>query len=215
VAVDLVEAAVRTRRHAEAAAHVRALQEADVAARSPRLALVSATCAALAAPDDRAVALFEAALALPGGERWPVDLARVHLAYGERLRRLRSTTSARTHLAVAQEAFERLGAAPWATRAGAELQATGPAGSRPPGRGLPRLTPQEREVAVLAASGLSNRQIADRLLLSPRTVGAHLRQVFPKVGVTSRTALRSALPPAGIPAPRSPHPAGLPAGGRW
>ncbi|HEY4631298.1 MAG TPA: AAA family ATPase [Blastococcus sp.] len=193
VPMDLVEAAVHSHRADEATAHVQALQEVGLAARSPRLALLTAASAAMAAPDSRAVDMFEAALALPGLENWPFDLARVHLAYGERLRRLRSTTPARVHLAAAQDVFRRLGATPWVRRAATELQATGLVKSRAIGGELPRLTPQEREVALLAASGLTNRQIADRMLLSPRTVGAHLRQVFPKLGVTSRAALRDAL----------------------
>ena len=87
VLMDLVEAAVRTGRDAEAAAHVAAMQEANLAGLSSRLALVVGASAAMAAPDDTALELFQAALALPGIERWQFDLARVRLAYGERLRR--------------------------------------------------------------------------------------------------------------------------------
>ncbi len=125
VLMDLVEAAVRTGRHAEAAAHVDAMQEANVAALSSRLALVVGASAAMAAPDDTALDLFEAALALPGIERWQFDLARVRLAYGERLRRRRAMREARVQLNAAREIFERLGARPWVDRASAELRATG------------------------------------------------------------------------------------------
>ena len=87
VLMDMVEAAVRTGRHAEAVAHVAAMQEANVAGLSSRLALVVGASAAMAAPDDTALELFHMAVSLPGVEHWQFDLARVRLAYGERLRR--------------------------------------------------------------------------------------------------------------------------------
>jgi DNA-binding CsgD family transcriptional regulator len=195
VPMDLVEAAVRGGRYAEAAAHATAMREADIAAISPRLALVTAGSAAMAVRDDHDDAWFEQALAVPGASRWPFDFARVQLAYGERLRRARATTKARTHLAAALRTFEGLRAEPWAARAGAELRAAGQATARIGGH-IPApgsLTPQEREVALLAAAGMSNKQIAERLGISHRTVSAHLYQVFPKLGITSRAALRDAL----------------------
>jgi DNA-binding CsgD family transcriptional regulator len=195
VLFDLVESAMRTGRKAEAAAHVAAMQEAKIDAISPRLALLTAGTAALAADDDRAPGLFETALAVPGAERWPFDLARVRLAYGERLRRTHSPTSARTVLQSALEIFERLGARPWAARARGELRAAGQLTRSPAGQGASSLTAQEREIAMLAASGLTNRQIGERLFMSHRTVGAKLYQVFPKLGITSRAALRDALEP--------------------
>jgi len=87
VVMDLVEAAVRTHRQAEADRHVRAMHEADIAALSPRLAILAAASAAIAAADGRSVSLFEQALSLPTVGQWPFDVARVRLAYGERLRR--------------------------------------------------------------------------------------------------------------------------------
>jgi DNA-binding CsgD family transcriptional regulator len=196
--LDLVEAAVRTGRHAEAAAHVAAVREAGLAALSPRLALLAAGSAAIAAPDDPAFAAFGTALAVPGADRFPFDLARVQLCYGERLRRGRATTEARAQLTAALEIFERLGARPWAARAAGELRAAGLAVPRAGRRDRDPLTPQELEIAMLAAAGLSNKQIGQRLSLSHRTVGAHLYQIFPKLGITSRAALRDALasPPA-------------------
>ncbi|MFC0533276.1 AAA family ATPase [Phytohabitans kaempferiae] len=183
-AIDLVESAACTGRRAEAVAHAAALGR--VALLSPRLALASATATATVDPsDDR----FTAALAVPGGERWPFDLARLRLAYGEWLRRRHATTPAREQLGAAARAFERLGAAPWAARARAELRAAGTSGSA----GAAALTPQEREIALLAATGLTNKEIGQRLHLSHRTVGAHLYRVFPKLGIGSRAALRDAL----------------------
>ena len=117
----------------------------------------------------------------------------MQLLYGERLRRGRATEESRQHLAAALEIFERLGARPWATRAASELRATGHTKTRPDQRERDSLTPQEREIAMLAAAGLSNKEIGQRLFMSHRTVGAHLYQIFPKLGVTSRAALRDAL----------------------
>ena len=194
VILDLVEAAGRTGRHAEAAAHVAAAQAAGIDRISPRLALVVTAAAALVASQPEDGELFEAALAVPGADRWPFELARVHLAYGERLRRAKSASLARSQLAAARDIFDRLGAEPWAKRARTELRATGlPSTHEDAARQIDVLTPQQREIALLAAAGLTNKQIGDRLFLSPRTVGTHLYQLFPKLGVTSRAALRDAL----------------------
>ncbi len=170
---------------ADLAAAVRALEA--------RKALLTGAVAALAAPDQHTAELFEAALAAPGAHWWPFDLARVHLLYGERLRRLREITRSRHHLQVALSAFQRLDAPAWADRAAAELAATAPTRHHDEAGRPEPLTPQERQVAELAAAGLSNKEIAARLYMSHRTVGAHLYRVFPKLGIGSRAALRDAL----------------------
>jgi ATP/maltotriose-dependent transcriptional regulator MalT len=193
VLIDLVEAAMRTGRNAEAAAHVAAMQEANLAGISPRLALLAGASAAMVAPDDRARELFEETLALPGVERWQFDLARVRLAYGERLRRSRAMTESRVQLNAALATFERLRAQPWVDRTTAELRASGQTKPRAGDYVLDRLTPQELEIVALAASGLTNKQIGERLFLSHRTVGGHLHRAFPKLGVSTRAALRDAL----------------------
>ena len=198
--LDLTEAAVRTGRHAEAAAHVAAVRQAGVAAISPRQALTVEGAAAMAAPDHEAAALFERALTVPGADRWPYDRARIQLIFGERLRRMKATTDARAHLTAALGTFQRLGAVPWAARASSELRATGLTIGQLAGTGPASLTPQQREIATLAAAGLTNKQIGERLYLSPRTVATHLHQLFPKLGVTTRAALRDAL--AGLPPER-------------
>ncbi|MEW2290788.1 AAA family ATPase [Streptomyces sp. NPDC047841] len=195
VCMDLVEAAVRSNRHTEARAHVSAMREDGISALSPRLALLAAGSAAMAAPDSTATALFEKALAVPGAERWTFEMARVRLAYGEHLRRARSITAAREQLAAARDVFARMGARPWATRAERELLATGQARSPAGTVGVEALTSREREVATLAVSGLSNKKIGEQLHLSPRTVGTHLSHVFQKLGVASRGALREVLAP--------------------
>jgi DNA-binding CsgD family transcriptional regulator len=194
VLMDIVEAAVHTGRHDEAAAHVSAIEQSNIAAVSPRIALMAHASAAIAATTDGdAIELFEQALAVPGADRWTFWMARVQLAYGERLRRMRRLTEARVQLTAAIETFERLGARPWASRARSELRATGQSKPRVDCYAMAPLTAQEREIALLAASGLTNKQIAERLFLSPRTVGGHLHRVFPKLGVATRAALRDAL----------------------
>jgi DNA-binding CsgD family transcriptional regulator len=195
VALDLVEAAVRTGRSAEAAAHARAMREAGLPELSSRLALFTLAAEALVAPDEEAPALFDRAVSSPGAPHWPFDYARVQLLYGERLRRIGDLAEARSRLGTALTAFQRLHAAPWANRAGAELRATGRNQPLPAaeGTGPESLTAQEMEIALLAAEGLTNKQIGERLFLSHRTVGTHLYRIFPKLGITSRAALRDAL----------------------
>ena len=180
----------------------------EVRALEARKALLTGAVAALAAPDDLAAELFEAALADPGARWWPFDFARVHLLYGEWLLEAREITRSRYHLQAALAAFEGLGASAWAERAAAGLGNTGLATTGLATTGLPTtgpvkrrreagprepLTAQELQVADLAAAGLSNREIAVRLCLSHRTVGAHLYRIFPKLGISSRAALRDAL----------------------
>jgi DNA-binding CsgD family transcriptional regulator len=191
--MGFVEAAVRTGRRTQATAHVEAMRRTNIAGISPRLALLSGGSAAIAASDEQAAELFERALAVPGADRLPFDLARVQLAYGEQLRRNRSIADARRYLNAAADTFERLGARPWAGRATNELRATGLARHRVERLQAESLTPQELEIASLAATGMTNKQIGQQLYMSPRTVGTHLYRVFPKLGITSRAALRDAL----------------------
>ncbi len=184
---DLVEAASRSGRRAEAVAHVRAVDEARLHDLSPRLQLLVEACRGLV-DESGWHSQFEQALATPGSERWTFDRARVHLVYGEQLRRARSSTEARFHLSNAIRIFEELGAEPWRERAAGELRAAGSSQAR-----SDLLTPQEAAVARLAATGLTNKQVAEQLYLSPRTVSTHLSRVFPKLGISSRAALRDAL----------------------
>ncbi|POX64359.1 LuxR family transcriptional regulator [Streptomyces sp. Ru62] len=195
VALDLVEAALRTNRREQAEAHVRAMCEAALWDVSPRLGMLTLAARALVASDAEAPGLFEEAIGGPGARDWPFDYARVRLLYGERLRRARAPIEARLHLNAALEIFEGLGAAPWTARTVTELRAAGQAQPNPavPAAAAAGLTAQETEIALLAAEGLTNKQIGERLLLSPRTVGSHLYRIFPKLGITSRAALRDAL----------------------
>ncbi|MDX1889445.1 ATP-binding protein [Mycolicibacterium sp. 050158] len=190
--LDFVEAAVHTGRIDEARRHVAAAVRAELGENSPRLAALITATRAMTAPDDDAGELYAAALAQPILAGFPLEQARIRLAYGMWLRRRRQPTDARDSLQLAVAAFESLGAARWADRARTELRAAG-AGVRRAGPDAVVLSAQERRIAELAAQGHSNKQIAAQLYLSPRTVGAHLYRIFPKLGVTSRAGLSQAL----------------------
>ncbi|MEU7458282.1 AAA family ATPase [Streptosporangium roseum] len=193
VMFDLVEAAVRTGRTVEARAHVEAMRTAEVAALSTRMALIQAAADFLVSDGDEARTKLEALLSGPAGERWLLDSSRIRLVVGERLRRTGSALEARGHLLVAHDGFAAMAAAPWLERTRNELRAAGHRSGEEAAGHPAALTAQELQIARLAASGLSNKQIAERLYLSHRTVGAHLYRIFPKLGITSRAGLRDAL----------------------
>ncbi|WP_371404528.1 AAA family ATPase [Kribbella sp. NBC_00662] len=121
------------------------------------------------------------------------ELARTRLAYGAWLRRVRRRIDARTQLRLAVEGFDALGALGWADQAAAELKATGETARRRVPSTADELTPQERQIAVLLADGHSIREAAARLFLSPKTVEYHLRKVYTKLGIHSRTELAELL----------------------
>ena len=169
------------------------MQEARLPDLSPRLAILTAGAAGMATGDP---AHFEQALSLPTVDQWPYEVARVRLAYGELLRRTRVVTGAKGQLQAALTAFRTLGADPWTARAEQELRAAGLASTSASAFAAPSaqtLTAQELQIAGLAASGLTNKEIAAQLYLSPRTVSGHLYRIFPKLGITTRAALRDAL----------------------
>ncbi|MFJ6379498.1 helix-turn-helix transcriptional regulator [Kitasatospora sp. NPDC092039] len=147
---------------------------------------------ALLADDEHAEEHFRSAFDLDMS-RTPFVRARLMLAYGTWLRRRRRVTEARNPLRTARESFAAMGVEPWRERAAQELRSAGE-GSRsqsPVGRDL--LTPQEVQIAQLAAQGLSNKEIGRQLHLSPRTIGTHLYRIFPKLGITSRSQLSDKL----------------------
>ncbi len=192
-APDLVEAAVRAGRPGDARAGLErftAFAQAD----APGWALaLAARCRGLLAEDDgEAERELAAAVAL---HRRPFDLARSHLLLGERLRRARRRADARGHLRAALESLEAQDAAPWAERARAELRASGESARRAADAAT-ELTPQERQIARMVGQGLTNKEVAAQLYLSPRTIDAHLRSVFAKLGIDSRRALRDIPIPA-------------------
>jgi DNA-binding CsgD family transcriptional regulator len=183
---DLVEAAVRLGRPEEAAAPLALFETWSRNIAQPWATALVHRCLALLDGDEdhfrQALNLYE-----PGDR--PFDEARTRLLYGEWLRRDKRKADARIHLSLALQAFERLGATPWAERAQGELTATGTTG-RPAWQGpAGNLTPQELQIVRLAAQGASNKDIAAQLVLSPRTVGHHLYKAYPKLGVTSRAEL--------------------------
>ncbi|MEV0650762.1 AAA family ATPase [Phytomonospora sp. NPDC050363] len=147
-------------------------------------------CRALLADDDTAEKHFTAAAGLHERERQETEAGRTALLHGEWLRRARRKAEARDRLRHALDVFERAGMRPWAERARVELEATGQsAGAREEPGPLSALTPQEARIVRLAAAGMSNKDIAARLFLSPRTVGYHLYKAYPKLGVLSRGEL--------------------------
>ena len=187
--LDLVESAIHAGRPEAARAHACAARDVGLSAVSPRQEAIVSAVLAMTAPDAEADDGYRAALAQPGLAEFPFDAARIRLAYGMWLRRQRHHTQARDELAAAAEIFETIGATAWSIRARTELRASGATVKR--GDGV--LTAQERRIAELAAAGHSNKQIGEQLYLSPRTVGAHLYRIFPKLGVTSRAALGAVL----------------------
>ena len=132
---------------------------------------------------------FERALSLHAEADRAFDRARTALLYGEFLRRERRRIDARAQLRAALEVFEQLGAAAWAHRAHVELRASGESARKRDPSTIHELTPQELQIARFVAEGLSNKEVAAQLFLSPRTIEYHLRHVFTKLGITSRTQL--------------------------
>jgi ATP/maltotriose-dependent transcriptional regulator MalT len=184
---DAVEAAARAGRVGEAAERINVIRAGAVVAPTEARRALLARCEALLATRDPEDAFGEAitrAAALP-----PLQRARTELLYGEWLRRERRRTDARAHLRTALEAFQRLGAVPWAQRAEAELRATGETARKRDTSAAEQLTPQELQIAGLVTDGLTNREIAAQLFLSPRTIDYHLHKVFTKLGIGSRTEL--------------------------
>jgi ATP/maltotriose-dependent transcriptional regulator MalT len=184
---DLVEASVRLDQPRRAAEPLTRFSRWARRADTPPLEALVERCHALLEADQDPERHYLAALKLHHEESF--EQARTRLLYGTWLRRARRKTQARTHLRAAVDYLDRIHASPWAQRARAELRAAGATTRQPDRAGLPPLTPQELQVARLAAQGLSNRDIAAQLFLSPRTVGYHLYKAYPKLGITSRNQL--------------------------
>jgi DNA-binding CsgD family transcriptional regulator len=190
--LDLAEAAARGE-HAPLVAEV--IDELEEIARqsSPPILCANLACARpLVAADDEAERLFRVALR-QDQTGYPFLRARTLFSFGCWLRRQRRTVESRKPLRDAIDLFDALGATRWSMRARQELRATGETiGHRTPDA-RDRLTAQEMQIASLAAQGLSNREIGERLFLSHRTIGSHLYRIFPKLEITSRVQLRDAL----------------------
>ena len=192
---DIAAAAVRAERRMEGQDVIeRALSHLDGPA-SPRLGQLIARARGILAGPDRAEAHFETALADPIGDQWPFERAQLRLDYAEWLRRQRRINDAKPVLTEVLATFRQLRARSWAQRTEVELRACGVAVGDAPGEpdALWELTPQQRQIVRLASDGLTNREIGDRLFLSPRTVSSHLYRSFPKLGVADRHQLRDVI----------------------
>jgi len=190
--LDLVEAAAGSVQAGRLTDVIADLEAISTHSEPPILRLNLACARPLLAAEDQAEPLFTAALAedLAG---YPFLRARTLFSLGRWLRRRRRSAESRSPLRESVVLFDALGASAWSRRARQELRATGEkVGRRAPDL-RDRLTAQELQIAQLAAGGLSNRQIAERLFLSPRTVGGHLYRIFPKLEVTARAQLRDAF----------------------
>jgi DNA-binding CsgD family transcriptional regulator len=187
---DLVEAYVRLGRREDAE---RALGVFEASARhsgSSWATAAAARCRGLLAPDDAFDEPFAAALEYDG---MPFESARTRLVLGERMRRAGRRVEARAALRDALVTFSRLGAQPWAQRARTELRASGERVRRGSPTATEQLTPQELQVALEVARGSTNREAAVALFLSPKTIEFHLRNIYRKLGIRSRTELVRAM----------------------
>ncbi|WP_028060239.1 helix-turn-helix transcriptional regulator [Candidatus Solirubrobacter pratensis] len=191
---ELVEAASRSGRIELADAGVERLAERCRAAGTELALGIEARVRALVSGPASAEGLYREAIDRLGRCRFALDLARAHLLYGEWLRREQRRTDAREQLRTAHEMFASMEAAAFAERARRELMATGETVRVRTPDTRDQLTAQEAQIARLARDGLSNPEIATRLFISPRTVQYHLRKVFAKLGINSRTQLHRALP---------------------
>jgi DNA-binding CsgD family transcriptional regulator len=192
---DLAAAAVRADRRMEGQDVLeRALSHLNGTV-SPRLDQLIARARGILADPAKAGAYFDRALSDPAGGQWPFERAQLLLDHAEWLRRRRRINDAKPGLTEALATFRRLGARSSAQRAEAELRACGVAVLGAPGErdALGELTPQQRQIVRLASDGLTNREIGDRLFLSPRTVGSHLYRSYPKLGVADRHQLRDVI----------------------
>jgi DNA-binding CsgD family transcriptional regulator len=193
---DLADAAVRGDGDLDAVrGYLAEWEDVASATAAPHLQVQVAYASAVLATGVAAEQQFRIAIA-SGKADWPFYVARAQLAYGVWLRRHRRMTESRAPLREAVATFDALGLLRYAERARRELRASGETVRRRVPGAWAQLSPQELQIAQLAAEGLSNREIGERLYLSHRTVESHLYRLFPKLGVTSRAQLRDALNPA-------------------
>ena len=195
---ELIESATRTGRTETGGGRLGRLARKARASGTDWALGVEARSRALLSEGDTAEGLFRKAIERLSRTRVSVDLARAHLLYGEWLRRERRRCDAREQLRTALGMLEGIGAGAFAERARRELLATGERVRKRTVETSGELTAQEAQIARLARDGLSNPEIGTRLFISAHTVQYHLRKVFAKLGITSRSQLDRVLP--GIPA---------------
>ena len=186
---DLVEACARAGHLEQAQAAFAGFSSFTADGAPPWALALAARCRALLSEVHEAGAAYTEALRLHAGTNRAFDRARTELLLGEHLRRHRQRVDCRDHLRSALATFEAIGANGWADRARSELRASGETARRREPSTLAQLTPQQLQVARFVAEGMSNKEVAAQMFLSPRTIDAHLRNVFAKLGVTSRARL--------------------------
>jgi DNA-binding CsgD family transcriptional regulator len=191
--IELIEAAMRTGRRERAIAGARALGELTEASGTAWALGALAGMQALVSDGPAADALYQAAIQRLDQTEVRVMQARIRLLYGEWLYGQNRSIDAQAQLGAAHEMFVRMGAEAFAERARSQLKATGAHVRNRPAGNAPTLTPQEAQIARLAANGLTNSAIGAELFLSPHTVDWHLRKVFQKLGIKSRKQLRTSL----------------------
>ena len=201
---DLIEALVRLGRRDQAERQLARLRQDGELIESRWAAAIGARCGGLLAADVDVVEAFEDALELHEYEPSHWERARTHLLYGERLRRLNQRRQAREQLHEALTTFDELGSRPWSDRARAELRASGEHLRRKGPTAHEQLTPQELQVSLAAAEGLTNKEIAARLFLSPKTVEFHLSRAYRKLDVRARGELIKLFAEQAAPAERLP-----------
>jgi DNA-binding CsgD family transcriptional regulator len=189
---ELAEAAAHSGQQAEARVLLEDLELLAAETGFPYLQAALVSARPLLADDGEAERLFQAGLTTDLAA-WPFLRARLIFAYGAWLRRHRRVAESRVPLRSAREAFDALGAIPWGERARRELRASGVTSRRRVPETRDQLTPQELQIAHMAAEGMSNREIGQQLYISHRTVAYHLGRIFPKLGVTSRSQLHAAV----------------------
>jgi DNA-binding CsgD family transcriptional regulator len=190
---ELIEAAVRNEQPDRAAEALQQLSDAAHASGTEWALGLEARSRALLSPPAHADALYREAVRLLSRTRAHVELARAHLLYGEWLRRQRRQLDARDHLQTAHQMFTAMGTRAFTERTARELQASGGHVAATEGHPALSLTSQEAQIASLACDGLSNAEIGGRLFISPRTVEYHLRKVYAKLGIRSRSGLSQML----------------------
>jgi DNA-binding CsgD family transcriptional regulator len=186
---ELAEAASRTADRATLESTLTWLSDRTRVIGSRWASGIEARVGALLDDGDAAESLYRESIEHLTRTRARLELARTHLLYGEWLRREGRRLDAREQLRTALEAFTEMGAQAFARRAERELLAAGERVATPAVDTLDQLTPQETQIARLAANGHTNREIAAQLFISPSTVEYHLRKAFRKLGVKSRTQL--------------------------
>lgn len=203
---ELVEAAVHAGEPQIAADALTALSVRTTPAGTDWARGLEACCAALLTADEEADVLYRASLDHLERAGAHPHLARARLLYGEQLRRDGHRARAREELRTAHDELSAIGAEGFAARAARELRATGERARRRNAETIDDLTPQELQVARMAGTGATSKEIAAELFLSPRTIDAHLRSVFRKLSITSRRQLRGM--PLADPMARAPQPTG-------